>query len=186
MSVRADGDARLTWEEFLRFQQAYDGPERFIWNEGHVVQVMTGGTERHDLVVMALVRQLDALLTGRPCHVFAHNRQIKTAQRSYYPDVLVRCGRAADPLYETDARLVIEVISPSNSPAERTRMLFDYQTLPSIEAIIFVDTRRRIATIHEKSAAGWTEGERRSGTIGDLAIDLDRMWFDVDEASSFD
>lgn len=45
-----DDDVRLSWEEFLRFQQAYDGPERICWDEGRVVMAMTGGTERHDLV----------------------------------------------------------------------------------------------------------------------------------------
>ena len=159
MTAQFDSDdVRLSWEEFLRFQQAYDGNERFVWDEGHVVLVMTGGTERHDLVVMALAGQLQAAFRGGPCHVFAHNRQVKTPSRSYYPDVLVRCGRAADPYYEDDARLIIEVLSPSNKPADRTKMLFDYQGLPSIEAILFVDTRRRIITIHERTSSGWTEG----------------------------
>lgn len=45
-----DDDVRLSWEEFLRFQQAYDSPERICWDEGRVVMAMTGGTERHDLV----------------------------------------------------------------------------------------------------------------------------------------
>ena len=181
-------DARLTWEEFLHFQQAYRGDERFAWEEGLVVTVMTGGTERHDLTVMALVGQLRAALSGGPCRVFAHNRQVKTRRRSYYPDVVVRCGRATDPLFEDDARLIVEVLSPSNMPAERTRMLFDYQELPSIEVVVFVDTRRRVVTVHEKTPEGWTERTTKDGRLenGLITLNFAEMWAEVDAASSFD
>jgi Uma2 family endonuclease len=150
---------------------------------------MTRGTERHDLVVMALVDRLRAAFRpGGPCRVFAHNRQVKTQRRSYHPDVLVRCGPAADPYYEDDARLIIEVLSPSNKPADRTRMLFDYQELTSVEAILFVDTRRRQVTIHAKEQGTWTERATRDGafTLGPLTIDFAAMWVEVDEDSTFD
>jgi Uma2 family endonuclease len=188
MSAQTEDGGRLTWGEFLRFQQAYTGEERFVWDDGHVVLAMTGGTERHDLVVMTLARLLMNAYEGTPCEVFAHNRQIKTARRSYYPDVLVRCGKAVDPLYETDARFLIEILSPSNGPAERTQMLFDYQTVPSVEVILLVDTRRRVVTVHRREDKGWTESEIRGGEVflGALIVDFDRLWVDVDERSSFD
>jgi Uma2 family endonuclease len=183
----ANGD-RLTWAEFLRFQQAYDGDERFVWDEGRVVLAMTGGTERHDLTVMGLVRALDAAFRSGPCRVFAHNRQIKTARRSYYPDVLVRCGPAAHPLYEDDARFVIEVLSPTTTAGERTRMLFDYQALPSIEAILFIDTKRRLITVHEKTTEGWTESATKQGVVvlGPASIHFEHLWDQVDEDATFD
>jgi len=188
MSAQAAGDVRLTWEEFLRVQQAYDGPERICWDDGRIVMAMTGGTERHDLVTMYLGVQLGQRLAHGTCRVFVHNRQVKTTQRSYYPDLLIRCGRAAHELYEDDARIVIEVLSPSNGPADLTRMLFDYQSLPSIETILFIDTRRRVITVHERTPQGWTERQTRGERIqvGPASIDLADMWVQVDEQSSFD
>ena len=187
MTAQPD-DVRLSWEEFLRFQQAYRGDEKFAWDEGRVVSVMTGGTERHDLVVMALVGQLRASLAGGPCRVFAHNRQVKTRRRSYYPDVIVRCGKAADPLFEDRARLIVEVLSPSNTPSGRTEMLFDYQELPSIEVIVFIDTIHRLVTVHQKGRYGWTESVTKDGQVenGLITLDFADMWAEVDEASSFD
>lgn len=190
MSAQVEGgDARLSWEEFLRFQQAYAGDERFVWDEGRVVLAMTGGTERHDLVTMALAGRLIEAFRGSSCRVFAHNRQVKTTARSYYPDILVRCGRAADPYFEDDARLIIEVLSPSNRPTDRTRMLYDYQTLPSIQAILFVDTRRRTVTVHERTQDGaWTEGATSQGEVklGPAVLDFAAIWSQVDEESTFD
>ena len=192
MSAQTSGaqdDVRVSWEDFLRFQQAYSGDERLIWDQGRIVVAMTGGTERHDLTIAAFNDRLRATYRGSNCHVFTHNRQLKTEKRSYYPDVLVRCGDAAHPLYDHDARFVIEVLSPSNKPANRTEMLYDYQTLPSIEMIVFVDTRVRTATIHQKGEAGvWTERATRNGTLtlGDAVIDLAQLWVEVDEESTFD
>ena len=183
-------EVRVSWEEFLRFQQAYVGSEKVIWDDGRIVLAMTGGSERHDLVVMALATQIDAALSDGRCAVFAHNRQIKTGRRSYYPDLLVRCGRAAHPLFEDDAWLIVEVLSPSNTPAQQTAMLYAYQELPSIEAILFVDTARRVITVHHKHPDDpqWTETQTHAGTVTvkDLVLDFEAMWTRVDRRSSFD
>jgi Uma2 family endonuclease len=183
-------EVRVSWEEFLRFQQAYTGPERMDWDNGLIVRAMTGGSERHDLVVMALIEQLFRVLPER-CVVFAHNRQVKTpSQRSYHPDLLVRCGKAAHQLYEEDARLIVEVLSPSNGPAEQTAKLYAYQQLPSIEAIFFVNTVRRIVTVHRKhpDGSGWMESQTRDGAIssGGITLDFGAMWSWVDERSTFE
>lgn len=182
------GEVRLTWEEFLHVQQAYDGPERICWDDGRIVMAMTGGTERHDLVTMHLGVRLGQQLQRGPCRVFVHHRQITTARRSYYPDLLIRCGRAAHELYEDDAHVVVEVLSPSNGPADLTRMLFDYRSLPSIETILFIDTRRRVITVHERSEQGWSERQTRGGEVrlGPATVDLDDLWVQVDEQSTFD
>jgi Uma2 family endonuclease len=184
-------DVRISWEEFLRVQQVWPGPERIAWDDGRIVKAMTGGTERHDLVTMALVGQLLPALAGGPCRVFAHNRQIKTATRSYYPDVLVRRGQAAHPLYEDDARLIIEVLSPGNTPAERTAMLFAYQQPASIEVILFVNTVRRIVTVHRRrpDRSGWVESQVQAEGLIDLGyviLDFGAMWTQVDAEASFD
>ena len=67
-------------------------------------------------------------------------------------------------------------------------MLFDYRTLPSIEAILFVDTRRRSVTVHERTADGWTENATRDGAVqlGPTSIDFHDLWMQVDEESTFD
>src|SRR5664279_3499741 len=101
MSAQPEGQ-RLTWAEFLKFEAAYAGDERFELDHGRVV-MMSGGTEQHDLLVLALYRSLYEPL--QPCRVFVHNRKVRTAESSgFYPDLLVRCGVAADELYENDAR----------------------------------------------------------------------------------
>jgi hypothetical protein len=53
VSAQTEDRGGLTFEEFLRFEAAYAGDERFELQGGTVV-MMSGGGERHDLMVMAL------------------------------------------------------------------------------------------------------------------------------------
>ena len=96
----------------------------------------------------------------------------------------VRCGSRADAQYETDATIVVEVWSPSNDALARTAKLYAYQTLRSVELILFVDPERMVATVHERTAEGiW--GERQIGATGTLPlgdgteIDFAGLWADV-------
>lgn len=193
MSAQIDDGAGLSFEEFLRFEAAYGGDERFELQGGTVV-MMSGGSERHDLMVMALFRVIDPAFAGGPCRVFVHNRKLRTSDRDgWYPDLLVRCGEAADRLYETDARIVVEVLSPSNDPRDRTARLYAYQSLRSVKMILFVDAERRVVTLHERTAEGFW-GERQvfdatvevAGTAQVAVLDVGALWRDVDGAVTRD
>ncbi len=62
----------------------------------------------------------------------------------YYPDVMVARGKAADVQYETDATIVIEVLSPTTRSQDRREKVRSYSTLPSIThyAVVEPDVRR--------------------------------------------
>jgi len=126
--------------------------------------MMSGGSEHHDLMVMALFRVIDPAFSGGPCRIFVHNRKLRTSDKDgWWPDLLVRCGPAAHRLYETDARVIVGVLSPSDEPRDRTARLYTYQSLRSVETILFVDPDRRVATVHRRTAEGFW-GERQITT----------------------
>jgi Uma2 family endonuclease len=188
MSAQADVPVRLTWQEFLRFEQAYAGDERHELNDG-LVTLMTGGSERHDVTAQAIFLALSNAYPTGPCRVFIHNRKIRTSERSgYYPDVMVNCAPAADRLFETDARFVVEVVSPSNDADDRLRRLYAYQRLASIEAILFVDPVRQLATIHTLTDGAWHESQVRDGDVqlGSARVDFGRLWLDVNDRVTTD
>ena len=144
---------------------------------------MAGGTERHDVLVQFINVQLYLAFDGTPCTVFTHNRKVRTGEATgFYPDVLVRCGEAGHSLYETDARFVIEVLSPSNDAVDLTERLYGYQSLPSIEAILFVDPIRRLVTVHERSAGRCTERQLLDGElqIGPARLGVLELWSRTD------
>ena len=193
MNAQTEGGTGLTFEEFLRFEAAYAGDERFELQGGTVV-MMSGGSERHDLMVVALFRVIDPAFAGGPCRVFVHNRKIRTSDKDgWYPDLLVRCGTAADRLYETDARIVVEVLSPSNDPRDRTARLYAYQSLRSVETILFVDPERRVATVHQRTPEGFwgerqiTDGQvQLAGSAQVTTLDFATLWQQLDDAVTRD
>jgi len=177
-----DGPLLLTWAEYVKFEEVYEG-RRHELVRGRV-RLMAGASERHDLTVQAVYDQVRPALRHTPCHVFVQNRKLRTSgDTGYYPDLLIRCGPAADRLFEDDARVVVEVLSPSNDPTDLTERLYAYQGLRSIETILFVDHLRRRVTVHRLTASGWTEGQVEGGmrpVIGEVGIDWTEVWADVD------
>jgi Uma2 family endonuclease len=189
MSALADdGPVLLTWEEYVKFEEIYEG-RRHELLRGRV-RLMAGASERHDLTVQAIYDQVRPHVRGTPCRVFVQNRKIRTNKDTgYYPDLLIRCGQAADRLFEDDARVVVEVLSPSNDPSDLSERLYAYQSLPSIETILFVDHRQRHVTVHRRNTDGWMESRASEGVrqiTDQLAIDWSEVWAEVDAEASTD
>jgi Uma2 family endonuclease len=194
MSAEPTETLLLTWPEYVKFEEVYEG-RRHDLVRGRV-RLMAGGSERHDLTTQAIYDQLRPALRGGPCHVFIQNRRIRTGEATgFYPDLLVRCGAAGDRLFETDARLVVEVLSPSNDSQDRLERLYAYRGLPGIQMIVFVDEARRIVTVHERTDAGWSEAQLSAQTLrlpwlasgsaaGEVLIDWAQVWEDVDAGAT--
>jgi Uma2 family endonuclease len=178
----------LSWSEYVKFEEVYEG-RRHELVRGRV-RLMAGASERHDLTVQAIYDQLRPALRGGPCRVFVQNRKIRTgSDTGYYPDLLVRCGVAADRLFEDDARIIVEVLSPSNDPTDVTERLYAYQGLASVETILFVNHQQRFVTVHHRTPDGWTESRTTQGNqnLGThLHLDWTQIWADVDAEATTD
>jgi Uma2 family endonuclease len=100
----------------------------------------------------------------------------------YYPDVFVTCARSAHRLYESDANIIVEIVSASNSPRELTEKLFDYQSLPSIETILYFEPDKRVVTVHRRSGVNWTEYQVAMGdlSVGSARLQVDAIFAEVD------
>ena len=91
------------------------------------------------------------------CRPFIANRLVRTPLASYYPDVLVVCGPAADRLYETDATLVVEVLSDSTELFDRGKKFKDYQRLPSLRHYLLVNQDDARIRYHEQVRAAFRD-----------------------------
>ena len=180
--VALPGDSvRLTLEEYLRFEEVSETRHELVRGE---VVLMSGGTERHDLLAQLLNAEFFSTYRGTGCRVFTHNRKLLIPAKAavYYPDVFVTCSRESHRLYESDATFVVEVVSPSNPPRELAEKLFDYQTLPSIEVILYTEPDKRVLTVHQRRGGTWTERQVSIGSlaIGKATLDVDGIFAEVD------
>ena len=130
----------VSFEEYLAREEA--SPERHEFVGGRVYAV-AGGSERHDLAAGLVYEALAPGARAQGCRPFTANRKVRTASATYYPDVLVVCGPAAHRLYESDAAVVVEVLSRSTEATDRREKATQYAQLAGMGLYLLVDPDER-------------------------------------------
>jgi Uma2 family endonuclease len=183
MSATAEELPSLTFEEFLDGERV--APRRREFVEGRVF-LMAGGTERHDLAVGQLYRMLSQA-EDRGCRVFASNRLLRTATAAYYPDLMVSCSPAVHALYEGDAAIVVEVLSPSTRDVDRREKAAAYAGLASLSMYIVVDLdarRLEVAEPHRSGLSWKAYGQADVGVTSAGDIDVAALFDAVDRLAT--
>ena len=175
--------AYTTFEDFLAAETASPVRHELV---GGRVYVMAGGTERHDLTAQAIWERLIAGVRASGCRAFVGNRLLKTpSAATYYPDVLVACGRAADDHYETSPTLLIEVLSPSTETTDRREKAENYARIESLQTYVLAHPLfRRLEIATRDTDGGWRWHAVGSGDVwcspyGD--IDVDEVYIAIEE-----
>lgn len=151
---------RFTPEEYLQLETSSE--TRSEYHEGEIF-LITGGSLNHNRIVLNLASSLGAALKGGPCQVFQSDARLLVEQHMLftYPDILVVCGSLAlmrgrtDTL--TDARLILEVLSPSTEAYDRGEKFRMYRSLPSFEEYVLVaQDRTLVERSHRQSDGTWS------------------------------
>lgn len=130
---------KISPEQFLAWVAGQE--ECFELVEGEVV-MMAGAGRRHDSIVVNLTAAVHTQVRGSPCRTFTSDTYIVTSPTTRrMADLGVDCGKPADDAMAADKpALLIEVLSPTTGGFDITVKLAEYQSLPSLEYILFVDT----------------------------------------------
>lgn len=144
----AEAYALTSFEGFLDQQFGADQRSELV---GGRVFAMAGGTERHDLLAGLLYEALASGARKAGCRPFAGNRLVRVGGESaYYPDVVVVCGSAANPLFEVDAAVVVEVLSPSTERTDRREKWEAYRRLAGLRHYVLADPNRRELEVYSR------------------------------------
>lgn len=142
----------MSLSEYLDWEEAEPARHELV---GGRTYAMSGGTERHELMVAYLFSLVSPVAYAAGCRPFAEGRKLEVPSGDlYYPDLLVVCGPAGTNLYETDASFIVEVLSPSTRGTDRRERLRGYQVLASIQAYAMVEP-----DIRRIEVARWRDGE---------------------------
>lgn len=158
----------MSVDAYLAFEERSPNKHEYVGGE---VYAMSGVTTRHNLINLNLTRHLHSAARARGCRVFAVDVKLKAAaDRIYYPDVILACGKAAQvDLIVEEPSLIVEVTSPSTRATDRREKLDAYRRLPSLRTYLVVDQRRRHVFVYQRDAAGeWLREE----VSGDGAIEM--------------
>ncbi|HTW84306.1 MAG TPA: Uma2 family endonuclease [Candidatus Sulfotelmatobacter sp.] len=126
--------------------------------EGEVV-AFAGGSIAHAV----LTSRLHAAVAGvaaTGCQAFTSDVAVRLQDaRTYvFPDVSYTC-EPLDPQATAIVApvLVIEVISPDSKTRDRVEKLDAYQSIPSLQEYVLVDSRRVWTCVYRRFASTWTE-----------------------------
>jgi Uma2 family endonuclease len=117
---------------------------------GEPVRGMAGGSAVHADIIRNVGFALHGALKGSPCSVKMTEMRlrIQAVDAVFYPDVLVHCqhiGNPATTMELTEARLVIEVLSPTTQHFDRGEKLAAYRRLAGLQHIILLSNLEEAA-----------------------------------------
>ena len=121
---------------------------------------MSGASVGHNRLAGNIFHHLSNQLSGRPCEAFTADVKVRirrdTAEFYYYPDVTVDCSGAADSsFYVSEPRIIFEVLSPGTERIDRGEKLWNYQSIPSLDAYILVDQSRVAVIVYRCTGDLW-------------------------------
>lgn len=115
--------------------------ERYELVDGEVV-MMAGAGRRHDHIVVNLITAVNLQTRSGTCQTFTGDTYVATSPTSRrMPDLGIDCGAPDEASLMADKpSLVVEVMSPTTAGFDVTIKLAEYQSVPSLDYILFVDT----------------------------------------------
>jgi Uma2 family endonuclease len=176
----------LVLEEASAYKHEYlDGVIYAI--QGEPARGMAGGSQAHARLIRNTVVALHRQLAGSPCEVLASEMRLRVhaASAVFYPDVMVHC-QGAGPVSTTtelkEARLVVEVLSPSTQLFDRGAKLQAFQLLPGLQQVLLLSSMEQAAWACVRLSNGtWSALEpwERGTTLAPPDLGLSLAWDEV-------
>ncbi len=164
--MSAEPVPKMSPEEYLAFER--QSKEKHEYVDGRVY-AMAGATERHNLVVGNVVRELGTRLRGKRCRVYPSDMRLQVTETGLYtyPDVMVVCGarRLADDHRDMllNPKVVIEVLSESTEANDRGWKWAHYRYLESLaEYVMVAQDEPRVEQYVRQPDGTWLFREYRS------------------------
>jgi len=156
--------SKMSFAAFLAWEAEQSTRNEFYRGE---VFAMTGGSARHNRVILNLASSLGSHLDGTACQVFAESVKVQLADEAVlYPDVMVTCGKAlaGDELAITDPKLIIEVLSPSTTGYDKREKFSLYRGLRSLREYALIDSVSREVEVFTQTPDGWLLTDQTGAT----------------------
>ncbi len=159
MSAKLAEADQMTIEEFLGFYDSRPDGEKWELIEGKAC-MSPSPTEWHQRIALNIAGALDAAKLRSDASwvaLLGVGTRVPISPNSLpQPDVYVKEGVAADSSVTDDALVLFEVLSKSNTRADRAWRKRVYASVPNCQHYITVSTRNAEVIRHDR-ADGWQE-----------------------------
>ena len=127
---------------------------------GGVVYAMSGGRNRHNLIVMNLYGLLWSALRGGRCQPCNSDTKIRIRLpnhvRFYYPDASVICrSNPLDESFQDEPVVVVEVLSKSTRRLDEGEKKDAYLTIPSLVSYLLVEQDSQAVQVFRRTPQGF-------------------------------
>ena len=133
----------LTPEEYLQLETARDIKHEYIDGK---IRPVSDVDDVHVTIAGNIAFLLLSHLRGSGCRVYISDMKVRieSKNRFYYPDVLVTCEDKdrENSTFKKFPSLIIEVLSESTEAFDRGDKFADYQSLPSLQEYVLVNTKK--------------------------------------------
>lgn len=154
----------MTVEEYLEFEKTSNVRHEYVDGQvfpmDSVINAMAGESKRHNRIASRIFRFLDVHLEDAQCELYFEAVKLRvSANKIYYPDIVVVCETDADDdeYVLQNPRLIVEVLSPSTERTDRAEKLIAYEKLASLQEYVIVAQDRVWIQIHRRQSENdWT------------------------------
>lgn len=148
---------KISIEEFFALLES-DPEHRYELIDGYPY-MMTGGSPDHSIIGANLTRILGEQLRHRPCIAYNSDVYVELANEAncLCPDASVSCDRR-DRRATKAIRypcLIAEVLSPGTKAHDQGIKADLYQSIPSVQEILFIDTKVMRIKLYRREADYW-------------------------------
>lgn len=155
----------LTIAEYLAGEEGSDVKHEYL---GGTVHAMAGASNQHNAIAVNALLSLGTQLRGKSCRPFNSDTKVRIEYpdhtRFYYPDALVVCQpNPSSDHFQDQAVLIVEVLSDSTRRTDLGEKRDAYLTIPSLKALIFVESETPAVIVHRRKSEGGFAVEAHSG-----------------------
>ena len=167
---------KISEEEYLLSEESSPVKREYVDGFVYPLHAQAGAVSKHGVIALNLATFFYRPARKKGCQVYASDLRVRVqgGSRYYYPDVLVTCEDLSDDARYAEAPcLLAEVLSETTHETDRREKLWAYQSLPSVQAYLLVDTDTRAVRLYTRSDGGWEEGYwEGAGEVPLLCVDL--------------
>lgn len=152
-------DGLVSVEEYLEMEERSEVRHEYV---GGMLYAMGGGSDRHNRIAINILAALLPVTRESDCRLYINDMRFKVANSYYYPDVMVACEppETENPIWRTNACLVVEVLSPSSEAIDRREKLLAYRSVSTVETYLIVHQDMQRVERHYRNETGdWARAD---------------------------